>query len=314
LAFSSAPGYGNLPSGNFSPTIFSQRALKEFRKASVVEAVTNTDFYGEISNFGDTVRVILEPDITISTYTRGATPTTQDLADSEFTLTVDKANMFQFAIDDLEQKQSHVNFEELAANRAAYKIKDTMDAEVLSYMATTAPSANRIGTTSVSVRVATGATPSATVFTPLGILARLKRLMDATNIPSDNRYFIADPVFYEQLGDENSKLLDASYTGENDSPLFNGLVSNRPLRGFKLYESNNLPTGGTGPTASAGSTNYGTIIAGHMSAVAAVNQIAKTEKFRSQNRFADVVRGLHVYGRGVIRDEALFCVRYAVAA
>ncbi len=313
MAFAAAPGYGNLSTGAFSPTIFSAKALKAFRRSSVIEAVTNTDYFGEISGYGDTVKIMNEPEITIDAYTRGSINTTQDLADVDFSITVDKANRFQFAIDDIERKHSHVNFEELASNRAAFKLKDTFDSEVLSFMATSAPTDNRVGTTSVSVRVNVNATPSATAFTPLGILNRLKRMMDVLNIPNDGRYFVADPVFYEQLGDENSKLMATYYTGENKSPLFNGLVTDQPLRGFKLYESNSLPTGGAGPTATHGSTDYGTIIAGHMSAVATVSQITKTEKFRSQERFADVVRGLHVYGRGVIRDESLFVVRYATA-
>src|SRR4051812_1642194 len=120
MAFNSAVGYTNLPNGVFVPSIFSQKALKALRKTSVVEDITNTDYYGEIEKFGDTVRIMREPDVTITEYKRGAQLATQSLSDAEFTLTVDKANQFQFAIDDLEQKQSHINFETLASDRAAY--------------------------------------------------------------------------------------------------------------------------------------------------------------------------------------------------
>lgn len=41
MAFGSAAGWGNLPQGNFSPIIYSQKVLKTFRKASVVEDITN---------------------------------------------------------------------------------------------------------------------------------------------------------------------------------------------------------------------------------------------------------------------------------
>jgi len=64
MAFDSASGYNNLPSGNFTPEIFSQKVLKFFRRASVAEDITNTDYAGEIENFGDTVRIIKEPTIT----------------------------------------------------------------------------------------------------------------------------------------------------------------------------------------------------------------------------------------------------------
>ena len=58
MAFTSAAGYANLPNGNFVPQIFSQKVLKFFRRASVVEDITNTDYTGEIENFGDTVKII----------------------------------------------------------------------------------------------------------------------------------------------------------------------------------------------------------------------------------------------------------------
>ena len=50
MAFGSAGGYTNLPSGNFTPQIFSQKVQKFFRRASVVEDITNTDYAGEIEN------------------------------------------------------------------------------------------------------------------------------------------------------------------------------------------------------------------------------------------------------------------------
>ena len=61
MAFQTAAGYGNLPNGNFSPTIFSKKAQLAFRKSTVVEAVTNSDYFGEISGYGDTVEIIKEP-------------------------------------------------------------------------------------------------------------------------------------------------------------------------------------------------------------------------------------------------------------
>ena len=52
MAFGTAAGYGNLPSGNFAPQIFSQKVLKFFRRASVAEDITNTDYTGELKTLG----------------------------------------------------------------------------------------------------------------------------------------------------------------------------------------------------------------------------------------------------------------------
>ena len=58
MAFKTASGYGNLPNGNFSPVIYSKQVQLAFRKKSVVEEITNSDYFGEISAMGDTVRII----------------------------------------------------------------------------------------------------------------------------------------------------------------------------------------------------------------------------------------------------------------
>ena len=102
MAFSSAAGYGNLPNGNFSPVIYSKQVQLAFRKSSVVEAVTNNDYFGEIANMGDTVKIIKEPEITVKAYTRGTTILPQDLDDEDFSLTIDKSNYYAFKIDDIE--------------------------------------------------------------------------------------------------------------------------------------------------------------------------------------------------------------------
>ena len=131
MAFTTSSGYGNLPSGNFAPSIFSQKVLKFFRRASVAEDITNTDYTGEIENFGDTVNIMKEPTLTVSAYTRGSVVNPQDLADDQITMTVDQANAFAFKIDDIEERHSHVNFEALATSSGAYALKRKFDANVL---------------------------------------------------------------------------------------------------------------------------------------------------------------------------------------
>ena len=134
MAFKVASGYTNLPNGNFSPVIYSQKVQQAFRKSSVAESITNNDYFGEIANFGDTVRIIKEPEITVKAYSRGTTVTPQDLDDEDFTLVVDQANYFAFKMDDIEEAHSHVNFESMASDRAGYRLRDQYDQEVLGYL------------------------------------------------------------------------------------------------------------------------------------------------------------------------------------
>ena len=133
MAFQTAGGYSNLPNGNFSSVIYSKKVQLAFRKATVTGDITNSDF-GEISAQGDTVKIIKEPEISVSSYARGTQVSAQDLDDEDFSLVIDKANYFAFKIDDIEEAHSHVNFMDLATNRAAYRLADQHDQEVLGYL------------------------------------------------------------------------------------------------------------------------------------------------------------------------------------
>ena len=96
MAFASASGYGNLPNWNWSPIIYSKKVQLAFRKSSVAQAITNSDYFGEIASMGDSVKIVLEPEVSVRQYARGTQITAQDLEDSDFTLVVDKANYFAF--------------------------------------------------------------------------------------------------------------------------------------------------------------------------------------------------------------------------
>lgn len=335
---------GASPTGNFSPTIFSQRVLNFFRTASVVEGITNNDYYGELASFGDSVRIILEPVVTVSAYTRGATVAAQALADNEITIEISKANKFAFEVDDIEEKLSHVNWESLATSSATYALKNSYDREVLEYMATGAQIANIVNTgatiqgagsvadaheeaqeTGYAITLGFGAGET----DPLNLLSLLALKLDEAEVPEEGRYVVVTPRFMELLARTDSKLLSTDYN-QGEGGLKNGLVMTGKLRGFSIYKTNNAPTYVT-DTAGAdagfvpdddtiidtgddlGGVTGDVIIAGHMSAVATVSCIDKVEKLRSETSFADIIRGLHVYGRAIIRPESL-AVAYCVYA
>lgn len=360
MAFQAAAGWGNLPLGNFSPVIYSKKVQLAFRKSSVISDITTSEYFGEISNFGDSVKIMKEPELSVSKYVRGTQIQAQDLIDEDYTLVIDQANYFAFKIDDIEEAQSHVNWMSLATDRAGYRLRDNYDQEVLAYIAgyrqnglhtvgSTLPTSvdipgspaitgagddellasNRLNKGSFSRITTAGAgdhsipvtprLPGATSFptdrvSPLDILNRMGRVLDQQNVPSDGRWIVLDPVFIEMLKDEDSRLFQSEW-GKTGG-LRNGRITDTPLHGFRIYESNNLPSVGTGP-ATAGASNqntaYGVIVAGHDSANATAEQINKTEKYRDPDSFADVVRGMHLYGRKRLRPEAVVTAKYNVA-
>ena len=249
MAFDSASGYNNLPSGNFTPEIFSQKVLKFFRRASVAEDITNNDYAGEIENFGDTVRIIKEPTITVSAYSRGSVVNPQDLADDQITMVVDQANAFAFKIDDIEERQSHVNFEALATSSGAYSLKRKYDANVLDSMATSAgltgesgaetATISGIGTLGSALDIGGATSPGDTAVNTMLIMAQA---LDDQSVPEENRWFVAPPAFYKHLFSAGSKFAEVQVTGDATSPLRNGLVSLGNIAGFQCYKSTALVT------------------------------------------------------------------------
>lgn len=355
MAFPSSVGHNNLPNGNFSPVIFSKKAQLAFRRAAVTQAITNSEYFGEIANYGDSVRIMKEPEIEIRSYTRGKVIQPQTIVDEDFTLIIDQANEYSFEVEDIEAAHSHINWMSLATDRAGWRMKDQFDAEVLGYIAGYKQSA--IGAPADTVRTAndipgtkaidtagadellasnkltrgsflsggsTNSIPVAPRFpgqqtkptdyvSPLTILARMSRILDTQNVPKDGRWIVIDPVFSEMLKDEDSRLFNADYSDKGG--LRNGRIGGM-LHGFEIFESNSLPRLGTGPATvgtTGQATNYGVIVAGHKGAVATAENFAKTEKMRSTDKFADVVRGLHVYGRKILRPESITTAIYNVA-
>ena len=306
------------------PEIFSKNVLMKFRRESVAEGITNNDYFGEISAFGDTVKIIKEPTITIGNYARGDTLASTTFQDSEHILVLDQAHQFQFQVDDLENKFAHVNWEQLASGAATYNMKMAYDLNVLKYFEDTMTAqlfANRASTAAFNgmfirspdatsqtalaadtteanaiIEIKTrsyalsNATESATQINPLTLLSKMGLYLDKLDVPEEGRYAVVSPEFMELLAQVDSKLIHEDFRG-GSLELSNGLQSKIRVRGFEIYKSNNATAG--------------LILGGHKSAVATANSIVNTEKFRSQTTFADVVRGLHVFGRALVREEAL---------
>jgi len=249
-----------------------------------------------------------------------------------------------------------VNFGQLASDRAAYRLADQYDQDVLGYLSgfkqsalhSAADTANTTvngskavstagtdelltsmkldasdftdgsgtaGSASNSIGLqprgpgATDLTPAAGTTFPLTVVARMARLLDQQNVDSQGRWLVVDPVFMEVLKDEDSRLFNQDF-GQAGGLRSGEVIGN--LHGFRVFSSNNLPSIGTGPGTTGGtnSSNFGIIVAGHDSAVATAEQINKTETYRDPDSFADIVRGMHLYGRKILRPEALVSARY----
>ena len=285
------------------PQIYSKKVQIALRKAATAEAICNTDYMGEIKNFGDTVNIVQEPQITVSDYTRGLATSATALTDQELILVVDQAKYFQFALDDIEKRFSHINFQSVASDNAAYKLRDALDSNVFTYLgadAQVSTTANRLGTTGTPIDIgfATGE------IDPLNSMSTSAKLLDIQNAPEEGRWFVGAPEWYDALANTSSKLLSVDYNAGKGS-LRNGLVASGLVRGFQMYKSNNLATVDLSGLTPAGSATQPVATWGQMSSTSCASQLKIVESLRSTTTFADIVRGLLVFGRKVLRPECL---------
>ena len=275
----------------FRPEIWSATLLVALRKALVYAGpgVVNRDYEGEIRGAGSTVRVTSISDPTIATYQPNSTVISpEELNDAQRTLVVDQAKYFAFYVDDVDAAQATGAVMPEAMSRAAYKLADTIDQYVAS-LYTGAQSANVIGSTGAPVQVALSSSPKNFYD---DVLVPLRTKLTRANVPTQGRFCTVSPEAYGFLL-KDSRFIKANEAG-TDAGLRNGQVGR--AAGFDILESNNVPN----PTG-----NVHAVTAGTTMAISFAEQISKTEAYRPQDKFADAVKGLAVYGAKLVRPEAL---------
>lgn len=273
---------------NFVPDIWSAKILTALSAKSVAAGICNRDYEGDIRRSGDSVKITSFTDPTIGSYTAHNDITTEDIDDATRSLLIDQAKYFSVEIDDIERAQSVNGGAVLAeiAKRAAYGLAQALDVAVLSAMGTGASS-------SVPDHQVAEATIS-TVTDAYDALVNWSVLLDVANAPEEDRFVVVTPAFHGKL------LKDSRFIAAGDAAgsaaRANGKVGF--AAGFEVFKSNNLPAG---PGAGAGTS----MIAGHRNATTLAEQILSVEADRMEKRFADQLRGLHVYGFKVLRSTCL---------
>jgi len=305
----SAPPTATSYSGTFIPEIWSGKLLAKFYDATVLGAIANTDYEGEIRNMGDTVHIRTRPTIDINDYTPDSELVIQRPNSDTVDLTIDYAKYFACIIDDIYEVQSDIDQMDLWAEDASEQMKIVIDTEILATELLGAASADNLGATAgrISNDINLGAT-----LTPLVVVANgatgaqanvvdfivsLGQVLDEQNIPESGRWLIIPAWMAAMI--KKSELRDASLSGDGTSMLRNGRLG--MVDRFTIYMSNLLPAGVAGGLA-AGET---AIFAGHTVATTFASQMTRMETMRSERTFGQLMRGLQVYGCEVIKPEGL---------
>ena len=313
---------------NALATLWSDRALIQLEKELIYGSplVCNRDYEGEVQDQGEAVNLIGIYDPIVASYSQDTDLTIAQLHDFEKTLTLNQADSYLFAIDDIQTVQSIPKLMPQALVRAAYKMADKADKYVAGVVfaaaGTTATDTNFtspavLGTTSAPIAISPAAFADPTSGeAAYEWLVDLAVALDQTAVPRVDRYVIVPPWFAGMLSKD---LRFSGYEGYGQGTVLTDGFAAQPgkngfagsVAGFNVVVSLNVPTSTfTTPTSASPylgtdgqSATYYEIVAGVPSAITFANQIVKTEAFRPQLRFSDAVKGLHVYGTVAVWPE-----------
>ena len=317
-------------SGTFIPTLWSGKLMKKFYEESLFGAIANTDWEGEIRNYGDTVIINTIPDVVVRDYVAGQ-QLSYDVPQGEtFTLTIDRGKYFGINIEDIMKKQSQIPFQDLVAKEAAYQMKMAIDYDVIyrtffdattGTFKTNAKGAGGIAPTNLGATAGavSGAYNLGTDKEPVALtsdnilssITMLSSVLDEANVPEDGRYLVISP--YDRYLLMNSKLASANLMGDAQSTLRNGRIGR--IDRFDIYVSHSIPVGaagkGWGKTSEVTITDAAQrhmIWAGTKAGITFASQITKVETLRNPTSFGTLMRGLNVYGSQVSQGQALACL------
>jgi hypothetical protein len=285
--------------GTFIPEIWSGKLIEKFYSATVLSAIANTDYEGEIKNMGDTVHIRTKPTITIRPYTVNQDLLIERPSSNIVDLTIDNAFYFNEALDDVMEIQSDINMLSMWSDDASEQMKITIDTAVLATIDAGVAAANKgIAAGRISQNINLGATAAPIALTSLNVvdsIVDLGTVLDEQNIPETGRWLVITPWVAALI--KKSDLRNASISGDGVSLVRNGRLG--MIDRFMLYSSNLLPT------AVEGAATAFRIFAGHPHGLTFASQITKIEQMRSERSFSTLMRGLQVYGNKILDGIAI---------
>lgn len=262
---------------NFIPEIWSAAVETEFLAAQVVIPTVNGKYDGEATR-GNTVKITGAVTPTITDYSSSRTVTAEAMNDDGQDLAIDQEEAFAFIVDDIDRVQAAGTMEDWTAS-AGRALAESAEDYLLNKFLTESWTLNVTGASPLTIDSYADAKAAA---------LKVRTFLNNKKIPTSDRFLVVNPAFSEYLVDGLSESALAS--AENE--LRNGQIAR--IWGFNVLESPLL-----------GDQSKPTCVGYHTASAAYVGQIAQTEALRHQTKFADIVRGLNVYGAKVTRQVAI---------
>jgi hypothetical protein len=298
MAVGTAGGFRQL-SGITIPEIWSGKLLVKFYDASTYAAISNTDYEGEISNLGDKVIIRTTPDIIIRDYVKGQNLDYENPEPETTELLIDKAKYYAYNSDDIDRKQSDIDYIEDWAEDASEQMRIAVDTDINQTVIGDVAAANQGATAGVrsgSFNLgAVGAPLAITKTNVIDVLIDCATVLDEQSVPESDRWIVIPPWMAGLI--KKSDLKDASLAGDGVSIARNGRLG--MIDRWMLYSSNLLST------ADDGGTNVTNIIFGQRHALSFASQLVKDEVLPNPHSFGTLHRGLNVYGYEVLKGDAM---------
>lgn len=268
---------------NFIPIVWSDALLQEFFAKQVIGNTVNRQYEGEARR-GNTVKITTIGTPTIIDYATGTngwrTADPEWLEDSAQDLLINQEKAFSFYVDDIDKRQSAGQIESVVSDAAAAKAEDA-DTYLSTLLMTGATLVDGSGSAARTIASGNDA---------FDMIRDMRTHLSAKKIPHANRFLLVNPEFSSFLLGADSKLTDVDTSGDATA-LLNAVLGK--LLGFFIVETPLLSPGI--PAA----------IGYHKSAMGFVHQVEEVEAVRATDRFADILRGLSVYGAKVVRPDAV---------
>jgi len=300
----------NLQATGFIPEIWSGKLVEKFYASTVLAAISNTDYEGEIQNKGDRVKIRTKPTINIHTYDADGLLGLDRPTGGTVELYIGNGAYFSLILDDVMEVQSDLNILSMWSDDAAQQLKIFVDKDVLGGIVGQAAAQNQgtaagviTGAVNLGVQgtplTVVGRNPGAGQVELLDVLMRAGQVLDEQNIPEQGRWVVMPAWAGRQI--KQSELRQAYLSGDSVSMLRNGRLG--MVDRFTIYISNLLPNN------SSQSANFNSgewpIFFGHAHGLTFASQISKVETLRSELTFGQILRGLQVYGYQVVDGKAL---------
>jgi len=262
---------------SFIPEIWSASVETEYTAGQIVIPTVMGKYDGEVAR-GNQVNITGAVTPSIRDYSSTRTIEAEDLDDKGQSLLIDQEKAWSILVDDIDRRQAAGDLGEWAG-AAGRALREDAESFMIGRLLSQAFQANVTGSTPVNVNEFSKAKAAA---------LKIRKQLNDNKVPVDGRFLLVNSAFGSLLVDG---LSDAALAGGSNE-LRNGQIAR--VWGFTVLESPHFAEQ-TKPIA----------IGYHTSSAAFVGQIQKTEALRHQSKFADIVRGLHVYGGKVTRREAV---------